>query len=129
MADAGKSGILTWKKYGDWLEPGRVPSEDIIGEMSSAFNFGQTLRIARDTATALGESQDAVVFATRYAKIQRLYHSRYWNSSIDTYGNGQQAALVYALYLGAVPASSVPKIFAKLLALIEMPRHRHRSRC
>lgn len=55
MASHGKTGLVTWKKYGDWLEPGKVPSLDIIGEMSSSFNFGQTLRIVRDQATALGQ--------------------------------------------------------------------------
>jgi hypothetical protein len=62
-------GLVTWKKYGDWLEPvsphitpphsshippavrltpssavsyqGRVPSLSIIGEMGSGFNYGQ----------------------------------------------------------------------------------------
>ena len=145
MADAGKTGMLTWVKCehrsvcgaccasvqhpdsvrindadGDWLEPGRTPSVPIIGEMGTGFNFGQTLRIVRDTATALGRSQDAAVYGAAHAKIQRLYHEIYWNASIGTYGNGQQTALVYALYLGAVPAANVPKIFAKLLARIQM---------
>jgi hypothetical protein len=88
--------------------------------MSSGFNFGMTMRIVRDTATALGRSQDAVVYAASYAKIQRLFHETYWNPTIGTYGNGQQAALIYALYLGAVPPANVPRIFAQLLALIEM---------
>ena len=81
--------------------------------MGTGFNFGQTLRIVRDTAKALGRSQDASVYGAAYAKIQRLYHEQYFNASIGTYGNGQQTALVYALYLGAVPAANVPKIFAQ----------------
>ena len=118
MADAGTTGLVTWKKYGDWLQPGRVPSLDIIGEMSSSFNYGQTLRIARDTAMVIGETADYALFAADYKKIQGTFHKRYWNVSTSTYGNGQQAALVYALYLGAVPAASEAAVFAKLLALI-----------
>lgn len=100
------------------LQPGRVPSLDIIGEMSSSFNFGQTLRIARDTAMALGHYDDAAVYSAAYTKIQAVFHAVYWNTTTETFGNGQQAALVYALYLGAVPEASVASVFAKLLALI-----------
>jgi hypothetical protein len=114
-ADAGKAGLVTWYKYGDWLEPGRVPSLGIIGEMSSSFNYVQTLRITRDTATALGQTQDAALFAAAHLKGQRAFHVSYWNPSTETYGNGQQAAIIYALYLGAVPASNVATVFAQLL--------------
>ena len=93
-------------------------SLDIIGEMSSSFNFGQTLRIARDTARAIGETTDYTIFAAAYKKIQSTFHKTYWNASTSTYGNGQQAALVYALYLGAVPAVSEAAVFTKLLGLI-----------
>ena len=118
-ADAGNAGLVTWYKYGDWLEPGRVASEGIIGEMSSSFNFVQTLRITRDTATALGQAQDAALFAAAHAKGQRAFHVLYWNPSTGTYGNGQQAALIYALYLGAVPASAVATVFAQLLKSLQ----------
>jgi alpha-L-rhamnosidase len=118
MADAGKTGLVTWKKYGDWLQPGRVPSLDIIGEISSSFNYGQTLRIARDTAAALSHADDAAAYAAAYTKVQTAVHAAYFNASAGTYGNGQQAALVYALYLGAVPAPRVDSILAQLLQLI-----------
>jgi hypothetical protein len=128
-ADAGKIGLVTWKKYGDWLEPGRVPSLDIIGQMSSSFNHVQTLRITRDTAMALGQTQDAAMFAAAYTEGQRAFHAAYWNASTATYGNGQQSALVYALYLGAVPTATVPTVFAKLLALIDMSIPTPQQKC
>ena len=56
MASRGKSGLVSWAKYGDWLEPGKVPSSTLIGEMSSGFNYGQALRIARDAAAWLGDN-------------------------------------------------------------------------
>jgi hypothetical protein len=121
MGDSGTGktkGLVTWKKYGDWLEPGRVPSLDIIGEMSSGFNYGQTLRIARDTATALGHTTDAEKYGAAYTLLKQAFHAAYWDPKAQTYGNGQQAALVYALYLGAVPAAHDATVFAKLLASI-----------
>merc|ERR1711937_783189 len=63
VAKHGKSGLVTWHRYGDWLQPGRRESEDIIGEMSSAFSFVLALRIARDTAHALGYSRPASSYA------------------------------------------------------------------
>lgn len=155
MADRGKGktkGLVTWKKYGDWLEPGRVPSLNIIGEMGSGFNYGQTLRIARDTATSLGHTDDAATYEvgrgppapklaqiifgpfsistsenllpcvfflqTAHKLLQSVFHTAWWDPTKKTYGNGQQAALVYALYLGAVPAEIDAAVFAQLLGLI-----------
>lgn len=121
MGDSGTGktkGLVTWKKYGDWLEPGRVPSLEIIGEMSSGFNYGQTLRIARDTATTLGHTADAAKYDAAHTVLQKVFHAAYWDAKAETYGNGQQAALVYALYLGAVPAAQDAAVFAKLLTSI-----------
>jgi len=121
MGDSGTGktkGLVTWKKYGDWLEPGRVPSLDIIGEMSSGFNYGQTLRIARDTAKSLGHSADVTKYDAAHTVLQKAFHEAYWDASKKTYGNGQQAALVYALYLGAVPEANDKVVFEKLLASI-----------
>ena len=76
MGDSGTGktkGLVTWKKYGDWLEPGRVPSLEIIGEMSSGFNYGQTLRIARDTATTLGHTADAAKYDAAHTVLQKVF--------------------------------------------------------
>ena len=107
-----------WPGHTDWLEPGRVPSLNIIGEMGSAFNYGQTLRIARDTATSLGHTADATLYESEYVTLKTAFHAAYWDPAKKTYGNGQQAALVYALYLGAVPAENDAAVFSQLLGLI-----------
>ena len=86
--------------------------------MSSSFNFGQTLRIVRDQAVALGKAADASTYRAAYATVQKAFHAVYYNSTSGTYGDGTQAALVYALYLGAVPAALEAAVFAKLLGLI-----------
>ena len=51
--------LLTFHYYGDWLEPGRVPSQESVSQMSAAFNFVQSLRIVRDAARGLGKTEDA----------------------------------------------------------------------
>lgn len=77
---------------------GKVPSLDIIGEMSSGFNYGQAVRIARDTAQAFGDGVLFAKYSAAFAAIQKAYHATYWSSESGTYGDGTQAALVYALY-------------------------------
>lgn len=116
MAASGKSGLVSWKKYGDWLEPGKVASNDIIGEMSSSFNYGQALRIARDAARWLGNMAAAEYYGAAYSAVQKSFHAEYWHGT--TYGDGTQPALVYALYLGAVPEENHATVFARLLELV-----------
>ncbi len=109
MASRGKTGLVSWKKYGDWLQPGRVPSSDLIGQMSSSFNFGLTLKILRDTAWILdgNNSSQFQNYSRAFFAVQEAFHRQYFNGK--TYGDGTQAALVYALYLGAPPSSSIDK--------------------
>ena len=87
--------------------------------MSSSFSYVQTLRIARDSAVALGFTADAQRFSRLYNNVTLTFGERYWDASLATYGNGQQAALVYALYLGAVPVAREAVVLQQLIELIQ----------
>ena len=63
----------------------QVPSLDIIGEMSSSFNYGQTLRIARDTAGALGDVAAQAKYAAAFAAVQAAFHKVYYSPAKKTY--------------------------------------------
>ena len=91
---------------------------NIIGEMSSGFNFGQAVRIARDSASAFGDAAAAAKYGAAFTAIQAAFHKQYWDATNATYGDGTQAALVYALYLQAVPDNMDAAVLAKLIALI-----------
>ena len=98
---------------------GKVPSLDIIGEMSSSFNYGQTLRIARDTAGALGDVAAHAKYAAAFTAVQAAFHKVYYSPAKKTYGDGTQAALTYALYLEAAPAGELDAAaFAELVRVI-----------
>ena len=114
----GHGGLVTFSQFGDWLQPGRVKSLAIISEMSSAFNHLQTLRIVRDSANALGHAADATRYGDSFDKLRKLFHARYFDVATRVYGNGQQSAFVYALYLGATPPELEAEMFGKLLSLI-----------
>ena len=100
-------------------QPGRVASAGVISQMSSSFSYVQTLRIARDSAVALGFVADAQRFNDIYTNVTMAFGKRYWDASHETYGNGQQAALVYALYLGAVPVAREAAMLEQLIELIQ----------
>ena len=66
----------------------QVASLDIIGEMSSSFNYGQTLRIARDTAGALGDVAAQAKYAAAFVAVQAAFHKVYYSPAKKTSGNG-----------------------------------------
>eukprot|EP00658_Telonema_sp_P-2_P008650 TRINITY_DN1326_c0_g1_i14.p1 TRINITY_DN1326_c0_g1~~TRINITY_DN1326_c0_g1_i14.p1 ORF type:complete len:749 (-),score=116.16 TRINITY_DN1326_c0_g1_i14:385-2631(-) len=119
MAGRGNTGLVSWKKYGDWLQPGRVQSTDLIGEMSSGFNYIQTLRIVRNTARALGQSEIEHQYQTLMHSARTSFHSLYWNQSAGWYGDGTQTPQVYALYGDVVPAELRSTVMTKLVSLIQ----------
>ena len=45
VAENSSSGLVDFHYYGDWLQPGRVASSEIISRMSSAFNFLQVAAV------------------------------------------------------------------------------------
>merc|ERR1712070_574240 len=98
---SGTAGVLTYHYFGDWLQPGRVQSTKLISQMASSFNFLQGLRIMRDIASLLGETDDATYYGTEFQKRRAAFHSLYFNAHTGTYADGSQAALVFALYIDA----------------------------
>eukprot|EP01079_Euglenida_sp_SAG-EU17-18_P006333 gene6333-1129_t len=118
-------GLVTYVRYGDWLQPGKasilmtqVSSTNLISQMSAAFNHVQTLRIACDSATSLGNSTAAAMYCS-YLNISRAgYHKLFYNPATGTYGDGTQAATVYPLYAEAVPDDLVAQTVGHLVGLI-----------
>ena len=95
--------LLTFHYYGDWLEPGRVPSQESVSQMSAAFNFVQSLRIVRDAAIALGKAEDADRFGRLFDSRARAFHQYFFDPATKTYGaagSEVQPSLVYPLWLG-----------------------------
>jgi alpha-L-rhamnosidase len=103
------NGLLTFHYYGDWLEPGRVPSQESVSQMSAAFNFIQSLRIQRDAAKALGRAKDYQKYLKLFASKAAAYQKHFFNTSRSTADGGPaygpagsevQPTLVYPLWLG-----------------------------
>ena len=95
--------LLTFHYYGDWLEPGRVPSQESVSQMSAAFNFVQSLRIVRDAAIALGKVEDADRFGQLFDSRAQAFHQYFFDPATNTYGakgSEVQPSLVYPLWLG-----------------------------
>ena len=62
-----------------------------------SFNDGQKLRISRDTAVALDDTAAAEKYGALFETVQAAFHKVYFNSKTSMYGDGTQAAQVYAL--------------------------------
>jgi len=96
----------------------QVPSNAIIGAMSSAFNMIQSVRIAQQAAVALGHSAVAANYSAINARLTKAFHNKFYTNDASIYGDGTQPALVYALWLRAAPPALESATVARLLALL-----------
>eukprot|EP00041_Stephanoeca_diplocostata_P036269 m.1315402 g.1315402 ORF g.1315402 m.1315402 type:complete len:265 (+) comp24835_c0_seq80:2954-3748(+) len=63
-------------------------------------------------------SPAADAYRQQLKSIQTAFHATFWDDTEQTYGDGTQAALIYPLYLNAVPPALDAMVFDKLVALI-----------
>eukprot|EP00054_Salpingoeca_dolichothecata_P024379 m.165905 g.165905 ORF g.165905 m.165905 type:complete len:451 (+) comp24993_c0_seq3:1459-2811(+) len=118
VAAHNPSGLVLYHYYGDWLQPGKVASTDLIGNMSSAFNYALSIRIARDAAQALGLSEDYNSYSKLFQQVAVNFNNTFYHPDQKTFGDGTQAALTYALYLGFVSAELEDDIFQQVVTNI-----------
>jgi alpha-L-rhamnosidase len=118
------SGLYEWHYYGDWLQPGRVASDERISRMASAFNFLQAIRILARLARAIGYAEDAQKYETALGEKLDRFNAAFYSSSNGTYADGTQAALAFALYIGAPPSvRRTEQALTQLLARIAADGH------
>jgi len=93
-----QDGVVKYHNYGDWLEPGKVPSTAIVSEMSAAFNSIMAVQIASE----FGDAKDRAHFTAESANMLAAFNHIYWNTKISAFGDGSQAPQVYALHMGGL---------------------------
>eukprot|EP00403_Amphidinium_massartii_P047945 CAMPEP_0178464456 /NCGR_PEP_ID=MMETSP0689_2-20121128/50851_1 /TAXON_ID=160604 /ORGANISM="Amphidinium massartii, Strain CS-259" /LENGTH=798 /DNA_ID=CAMNT_0020091357 /DNA_START=64 /DNA_END=2460 /DNA_ORIENTATION=+ len=108
------NGVVTYHYYGDWLQPGKVPSTDLISSMTAGFSAIQAVHIA----TKLGAKQDQQRHAENYETMRSDYMKAYWDSTKKWFGDGTQAAQVFALHLGGLSAEQDAAAWSRLLGLL-----------
>merc|ERR1712086_448368 len=91
-------GTVKYHYYGDWLQPGKVPSDPIVSEMSAGFSSMMAVQIASRLGDAVARSR----FAGELERMQHAYDMTYWNAKLSSFGDGSQAPQVFALFIGGL---------------------------
>eukprot|EP00931_Biecheleriopsis_adriatica_P043234 TRINITY_DN24729_c0_g1_i1.p1 TRINITY_DN24729_c0_g1~~TRINITY_DN24729_c0_g1_i1.p1 ORF type:complete len:792 (-),score=99.85 TRINITY_DN24729_c0_g1_i1:157-2472(-) len=110
-----QGGVVRYHYYGDWLQPGKVPSNPVVSEMAAAFN---TL-LALQVASAVGSTVERSRFAGEYDEMRRAFELAYWNPNVSAFGDGSQAPQVFALHLGGLTHDKEQMALTRLLSLLQ----------
>jgi len=109
-----ESGIVKYHYYGDWLQPGKVPSDPLISYMAAGFSA----TLALEFASKIGPAPDRARFAQEFTTMRSKYLGVYWNGTLKSFGDGTQAAQVFALKLGGLSAAQDKAAWSRLLELL-----------
>ncbi len=100
-------GHKEWGFLGDWVAPGKGqnPGERVDDGTTLFFNncyYLYNLRLATQVAEVLGKTDDAVAYRHKSEALREAIHKRFFNAGTNTYANGEQPYLAFAL-LAKVP--------------------------
>lgn len=115
VAAANPRRLPLFHWYGDWLEPQKVPSDEAVSEMVSAFNYVFGVRIARDLTAWVGDAAGAAALAAQFEEAARAFNAEFFNNATGLYGGGSQAEQVPALFLRIAPGAATDAVVAKAL--------------
>ena len=91
--------LCTW---GDWNPVIRTNCH-----ITAAASYLHDLAHMIELASALGQVSDAAMYASRLATRRVEYHTAFWNTSINLYGDGTQVAQAVALWTGVAAEAGV----------------------
>ena len=115
-----QDGILEYSYYGDW-----VPIEPTPGNLVSTFYYYWSTDLVARFAELLGRTTDAQHYRKRAEFIREAFHKRFWDPVRGVYGPGNQASLVFALYLGLAPKEVQGRVFGRLTQNIVYENNTH----
>ena len=101
---------------GDWIAT--VPEHMPSVELTSSCSYLQALRIAADTATALGRADEARAYGEEAARLRSAIRARFARAD-GVYENGGQTAQAVALAYGLVDPSEVQAARRRLVEAVE----------
>jgi alpha-L-rhamnosidase len=110
-----QGGIVKYHYYGDWLQPGKVASDNVVSEMTSAFNTLLAMKIA----STFGGKAERSRFAAEYDTMRDAFEAAFWNPQISAFADGTQAPQVFALQVGGLQPEREQKALSRLLSLLE----------
>jgi alpha-L-rhamnosidase len=115
-----KDGILEYYYYGDWVPVDRTP-----GNLVSTVYYYLSTDLTARMAQALGNTADAALYRSRADAIRTAFHTRFYNATTATYGNGSQTASVLPAALGMVPQDAIRRVLGALESDVVYHRDNH----
>jgi alpha-L-rhamnosidase len=121
LADKTKNGIVTYGYYGDWSPPTAysLPNSAVSRTMplllmSTGFLY-YCSRLVSEMAQVLGKEDDKLKYNALARKTALAFNREYFNDKIGAYGNNDESANSFALFLGLVPSNQVPRVLGNLV--------------
>ena len=118
-----KDGIVDYSYYGDWCPPrefladpnGSGVSKDTPGRMISTGYLYLCSKLLSDMAKILNKQDIAVRYAHIADETAKAINHHYWNEEIGGYASNNQASNSFALYLGIVDTTRIPRVVNNLV--------------
>ncbi len=120
LASKTKDGIVTYGYWGDWSQPaaycvdGSPVSRTTPRQLMSTGFLYYCSRLVSKMAQILGKQDDQLKYDTLAQRTAAAFNRMYFNSEIGAYGNNDQSANSFALFLGLVPQKQVPRVVENL---------------
>jgi alpha-L-rhamnosidase len=116
-------GQPQWSFLGDWLAPhrGQEPGERVDDNTVLFFNncyWLLNLDLTARIADVLGKNDDAARYRARLAEISRTVQAQFFNTTNNSYANGEQPYLVFPLMTGVTPTELRPRVQEQLVHTI-----------
>lgn len=114
-----------WNFLGDWVRPyGGRADENTNKFINNCFHLYE-FQISEKVAQLLGKDEDAQRYKEKAETLRKLLHQHFFNSSDNTYANGEQPYVALALFLNIVPLELKDKVSEKLEELILVKNKGH----
>jgi alpha-L-rhamnosidase len=125
LAGKTKDGIVSYGYWGDWSPPSAYSLEGSIGSgavsrttplqlMSTGYLY-YCARLVSQMAEILGREGDKFKYDALAQTTAAAFNRQYWNEAIGAYGNNDESANSFALFLGLVPEKQIPRVVDNLV--------------
>ena len=111
------------ERFGDWVPPPPQPMTN--RHLIASFAFLHDVHLVVNMSRILGKRQDADMYSTLYEQLAEEFHRVFFNTSLNYYADGMQAAQALALALpGVVPEKVKSEVIKQLTNdIIEKNNH------
>jgi len=125
LSRRSQDGIVTYGNWGDWSPPkefavlgdlgtGAVSKNTPVPLISTGYLY-YCSRLVASMAQVLGKEEDRIKHEELARRVASAFNREFWNEQTGGYGANNQAANSFALFLGLVPESRIPRVVENLV--------------